>query len=62
MQENIPSQTRRGLDKSPTVLVGEKQQQQLRKNMGILKPSLAFVETKKKPEPENYDTCERYGF
>ena len=62
MQENIPSQTRRGLDKSPTVLVGEKQPQQLRKNRGILNHSLAFVETKKKPEPENYDICERYGF
>ena len=38
-----------GLDESPTVKVGEKQQQnknQLGKNRGILKPSWAFVETK----------------
>ena len=40
-----------GLDESPTVKVGEKQQQnknQLGKNRGILKPIWAFVETKKR--------------
>ena len=39
-----------GLDESPTVMVGEKQQQ-LCKNRGILKPSQAFV------KPKSYLKC-----
>jgi hypothetical protein len=34
-----------GLTNSPTVLVGEKEEDKLGKNRGILKPSWAFVET-----------------
>jgi hypothetical protein len=38
-----------GIDKSPTVMVGDrKQKQKLGKNRGILKPSWAFIETNRK--------------
>ena len=48
------SQTRRWLDESPTVMVGEATSKtKLGKNRGILKPSWAFVETNRLMEKIN---------